>query len=423
MKAPQTVFTMDKHAVPVRDLASSLSLMGAKVLNYAYADAHYADYHPLARTFPSIEEIGFDSKCIPPRYDFAVMERMSKAFAKAISGGGGGVDYFYCGYNTWFFHLYSRCEAPTILNMYYRLEGGYQPSVENFDFLIEQTLRLMDDKRLFVHACCDYDIAYFKYFTGRDVSRMPLRLAYLDNYQWRESNLCHDEILMLPARGPLVRKAKIHEDYKRWFKRNTHIKLREYVPMYQYLTLTRDNVRTPVALAKSMMMRACGRVKHALDIPTFFLPYAIKDVLKHKAIVYFPYSVYSGQMLEFMKMGIPMFFPSKKLMSEWHLKYNALNEKTSEGRGNRRTRGKFSGIVSEAAATMPDPNNNLDKDAVDFWVGKCEWYQRNVMYFDSPADLYEKLKNCDYAAMSRNLIDEQRVLDDLHGKRWAEYLG
>ncbi len=419
MKAGKTVFTMDRHAVVVRDLVSALPSMGAKALNHA--DAAYAGYYPLER---ASQAIGFDSSRIPRQYDFATMERMAKTFPEAVRAL--DADYFYCGYNTWLFHLYSRCEAPTILNLYFRLEGGYQPSAENFDRLIEKTLRLMDDKKLFAHACCDYDIAYFKYFTGRDISRMPLRLAYMDNYQWREENVCHKEILMFPVRGPMVLREKIHEEYGRWFRRNTRIKLRMYGRRATPLALTRSNIKAPLALARSAMTRAWHKTRRALNMPVLRLPYAVEDVLRHKAAVFFPHSVYSGQMLEFMKMGVPMFFPSKKLMSEWHLRYGALNEKTSttnKGKNNRRTRGGFSGIVSQAAAAMPDPNNNLDKDAVDFWLDKCEWYRRNVMYFDSPADLREKLRICDYAAMSRALLDEQSILDNLHKKRWARYLG
>lgn len=273
MKTVKSVFTMDKHAVVVRDLASTLPSMGAKALNHA--DAAYAEYYPLER---ASQAIGFDSSRIPQEYDFATMERMAKTFPEAVRAL--DVDYFYCGYNTWLFHLYSHCEAPTILNLFSRMEGAYQPSRENFDLLIEKTLRLMDEKKLFVHACCDYDIAYFKHFTGRDISRMPLRLAYLDNYQWREEGVRHKEILMFPIRGPMVLREKIHEEYGQWFKRNTRIKLRMYGQKVPPLTLTRSSIKAPLALAKLATM------------------------------------------------------------SDWYLKYGGLNEKTStrQENNNRRTR-------------------------------------------------------------------------------------
>ena len=71
---------------------------------------------------------------------------------------------------------------------------------------------------------------------------------------------------------------------------------------------------------------------------------------------------------------------------------------------------------------MPDPNDDLNLEAADYWLERCEWYRWPVRYFDSPQDLYEKLKAADFQAMHHDLAQLRERMEAENEKQWAKYL-
>jgi len=145
--------------------------------------------------------------------------------------------------------------------------------------------------------------------------------------------------------------------------------------------------------------------------------FSYQDLLRFKAIVMFPYSAFSGIMLELLEMGVPMFYPSKSLLKRWDESYGMMFQRTS-GYG-RRSAGGFSNIAY-GKDLMPDPNDSVNRESLHYWLEKSEWYNWDVRYFDSPADLHEQLKQADFEAMHRDVLKTRARMDKIRDERWAE---
>jgi len=68
-----------------------------------------------------------------------------------------------------------------------------------------------------------------------------------------------------------------------------------------------------------------------------------------------------------------------------------MNERTWDGvHGGRPSKSAISGDPSQA--NVPDPNNELNKDAIRYWIKFADFYQMpHITYFDSVGDLVHKL--------------------------------
>jgi len=131
----------------------------------------------------------------------------------------------------------------------------------------------------------------------------------------------------------------------------------------------------------------------------------------------FPYSVFSVTMLELLQMGVPMYYPSKSLLKRWDERYGMMWHRTNSFR--QRRAGGFSNIAY-GKGSMPDPNDSVNRDALHYWLEKAEFYNWDVRYFDSPADLHEQLKQADFEAMHRDVLKTRARMDKIRDARWAE---
>jgi len=123
-------------------------------------------------------------------------------------------------------------------------------------------------------------------------------------------------------------------------------------------------------------------------------------------------------MLELIEMGVPMFYPSKSLLKRWDESYGMMFHRTHEF-GSGRSAGGFSNIAY-GADSAPDPNDSVNPDALHYWLDKAEFYNWDVRYFDSPADLHEQLKAADFEAMHRDVLKTRARMDKIRNERWAE---
>ena len=54
--------------------------------------------------------------------------------------------------------------------------------------------------------------------------------------------------------------------------------------------------------------------------------YLFSDLAAHPGIIYLPYQVSMASLTEQYRMNIPMFFPSKDLLTKWHLEYQTVRQ-------------------------------------------------------------------------------------------------
>ena len=132
----------------------------------------------------------------------------------------------------------------------------------------------------------------------------------------------------------------------------------------------------------------------------FWQHFELNEIVKHKAIVMFPYSVHAYKLTELYSVGIPIFVPSAKLIRE------------SGGFGPDRA------VTSEIFCKLVEHDANLDKkmlqhpnshhpyspntefaedpEAEMYWLQFSDFYDwPHIQTFDSAKDLEEKLDNLD----------------------------
>lgn len=92
------------------------------------------------------------------------------------------------------------------------------------------------------------------------------------------------------------------------------------------------------------------------------------------------------------RMNIPIFVPSLDLLVDWHIKYNSMRERTWQGTYSA-VRPNGSLIPAHPSQKgIPDPNNDLDKNAIRYWLKFADYYHHpHMVVYDSIPDLVKKL--------------------------------
>ncbi|CAF3599113.1 unnamed protein product [Rotaria socialis] len=130
--------------------------------------------------------------------------------------------------------------------------------------------------------------------------------------------------------------------------------------------------------------------------------YRYTELAQHPGIIHIPYQVSLMSIFEQYRMNIPLFVPSLDLLTEWHYTYQVVNERTWDGIS--RKLGNASRISGVLGPDIPDPNNDLDRDAIRYWLKFSDFYQwPHIIYFNSTDDLLIKLKTTNFQQVSENM--------------------
>ena len=161
---------------------------------------------------------------------------------------------------------------------------------------------------------------------------------------------------------------------------------------------------------KQAAQRRGGRFKSFARIRDLYSHFEYSDLAAHPAIVLIPYQVSVMSVFEYYRMGIPMFAPTPELLAQWQLQHTVMNELTWDlvFKKPKGRRAPLPQHADDRAAGAPahDPNNQLDADALRYWLGFADFYQwPHVAYFSSWADLLAQLDAADLAATSRKIAE------------------
>jgi len=417
-------YLVDRHLTTTRGMLSFLQDQGDEVIDRSFT-SHWQWHYAKA---PNREW-----KKMPRVYNAAVYAQWADRVAAEEPKY--KPDFYFCALPPALFTLFEKSAAPTLCNMGHRLEHGLSViEPRQFDILIEKAIAGMESGKLLMYSMSQYDIAYFKYFTGKDVSYFPPPVNYLRGLQWQMDNAARSDILLfcgktspqnIPGWQKHVRRPM--NECLRWFEANSDIKLTAN-PIFPSRNIYRKIAERPM-IAKFFWAAIAGfRPANAVHPRAYFSPYiqrmrhalggfSYRDLTRFKAIVMFPYSTFSGVMLELIEMGVPMFYPSKRLLKRWDERYGMMFHRTNAF-GERRA-GGFSN-VAYGKGSMPDPNDSVNREALHYWLEKAEFYNWDVRYFDSPADLHEQLKQADFEAMHRDVLKTRARMDKIRDERWAE---
>jgi hypothetical protein len=108
---------------------------------------------------------------------------------------------------------------------------------------------------------------------------------------------------------------------------------------------------------------------------------------------------------EFYRLEVPMFVPSPDLLTEWHMAYRAVNERTwNSVFGILASQSVLSKHPLSTSNMKHDPNNDMSNDAVREWLGLADFYQvPHVTQFDSWDHLMQLLVTSDLNAISKRM--------------------
>lgn len=267
------------------------------------------------------------------------------------------IDAFLFTYSSGLSELFMAFGKPLIIIASVRYEvGRLDPAA--WGNLNENLRNIARDKRNTIAANNRYDLEYMKHFTGlTDVKLLPNICDYVSAVYNRK----RIEVLIGPSRHSTAGTELVHgtgglfDSLKKWSSSSEHeLKMsviRDLYPKYEYT-----------------------------------------DIATHPAVVIVPYANSVMSVIEYYRMGLPIFAPSLQLLATWQVQRLILDELSWAC---------ISGHCNGPSLIQPhersphrgtDPNNLTDYDSMLHWLQFADFYNwPAVQYYDSWEDLFQKL--------------------------------
>lgn len=268
-----------------------------------------------------------------------------------------------------------------------------------------------------------YDQEYMQYFTG--LAGIELLPSLCETFREDAPHIpvtyqpSRPELLIAPSRdvhsylaGRLIATASGHEAPASGF-------FASLVAMSGFSTGTAS--ATPNSQV-APVSRPSYTVKHIRDLYPHF---KYTDLAAHPAVILIPYQVSFMLFFELYYMNMPMFVPSPALLTQWHLKYNVLKERTWDAvYGHPEVSSVLPRHPYSSSTSREDPNNEFDEVAIREWISLADFYTfPHVIQFDSFEDCVAKIAATDLAAVSERMQEhnKERVKDV--SELWSRVLG
>ncbi|CAF2971241.1 unnamed protein product [Rotaria sp. Silwood2] len=251
---------------------------------------------------------------------------------------------------------------------------------QQWNKLNENLKKISQDPKNIIAANNLYDVEYIRYFTGINVTLLPS----FCNYTNSDYNPTREEFLLAPIHAPY---------FDALFKKI----LKNSLDQYQ---------------------------KHKIKIVpirSIYRNYKYSDLTNHPAIIHIPYQVSIMSLFEQYRMNIPLLFPSLDLLTKWHYEYGVVNEKTWDqiSYGVRPKSSRIKGVLTN----VPDPNNDLDRTAIRYWLNFSDFYQwPHIIYYESIEDLIEKLTSTDFRMISKKMKKYNKQVETNVFEKWKHIL-
>lgn len=299
-------------------------------------------------------------------YTYETFDEMAKRFAGWFIENEKETDFFYASFTSKLVHLFKYLDRPIHCQLSFRFDDNHELFPSDAIALRDLLIGLTQAGRLTLSANNRYDAMYMYYYTGIQPIYIPSTGSYIDKSYNPQSDL----VLIGPGRH------------------------------YTYGTFLMDQIAEQ------------SRARFGLNVQTVAAAYpdghSWEKLCECRAMVVIPYAVSSGSFFEYLSMGIPLFFPTIRLLTEWHCSNYLLVERKPSLKPMRASR------MAAAVSTMPDPQNDFDRDAVRFWLQYSDWYHWDgVRLFDSIDELGEMLSHFNNFQHSRKQkIQSHRDLEN-----------
>ena len=264
-----------------------------------------------------------------------------------------------------------------ILNLGNRctLDNASARKFKNFAALLTE---IHQSREHVLAAMCEYDFQYARHYLGLEPSKLYVTCHHLPMRRHRPTRAT---VLVGPSSTP----GHVHAPAPFGSAENMNA---------AYATWRTKNGRR-----KTMRFAS---------IRTLYPTYDWGDLAQHRAVVVFPYSSFSVSMAELYEMNVPFFVPSADFLIRHRMPQEILNHRCQAPPHPR----------------SPHPCSFHDgARAMAYWLRFCYFYRlENAVVWDSPADLFQKLNDCDFAAISEKMYAENRAHRRESLRRWGEVL-
>ena len=137
-------------------------------------------------------------------------------------------------------------------------------------------------------------------------------------------------------------------------------------------------------------------------IKNIYPHYNYNDLMKHKACILYPYSVFSISTIELYNLNIPIFVPSIELL----VKYNICNDRSVFPVYSSRKKYDLCKYTIKQFKYKYSPNSYKEDD-VEYWLQYIYLYQKKyIIIFNSESDLINKIYSLNFNKIRENMIIE-----------------
>lgn len=368
---PVIIWSNDFHIGPIQDLKHLLSPLGVKFIDKSLSN-DCGKTNSCAKDLRVLTPInGINPK---PRevHDFLTTYWEDPEMLS--------VDAFIC------FHPAAMCEVfmsfnrSLIVMATTRYEMGRLEPIE-WQRWNDNLITISKDKRNIIATNNLYDAKYIEYFTGIQ----PLVLPSICDYITNKYTPKYNTFLLSP----------IHQKH------------------FQDIFMKDFN---------NSCQRAGNHCKPLQPLREMYAKYEYRDLVGHLGIVHVPYQVSTMSLFEQYAMGIPLFVPTLRLLSRWHLDYQVIKERTWAGAYDAKSNSSTIPGHSSQQYT-PDPNCDTDLSAIEHWLEFADFYQwPHIVQFDSMGDLVMKMSQTDLKRVSRGMLKHTRATKFSVKQKWRQIL-
>lgn len=268
-----------------------------------------------------------------------------------------------------------------------------------------------------------YDKYYIQYFTGiRDVLLLPSTAQHVNGIHWEYPKIhmgISNNIMASSVRNAsgvsidrYINEGNDEEtlddfiEYTRETAKSQYVhKSKKHFFLKPVLLGPSHSVHSSVHnLIKVALKEAEGnatdktllpQIKQISDVYPGNFEYA--DLANHPAVIFLPYTVSFMSFYEFYSMGVPIFLPTVRLLTQWHIQYRLLSQRSWPMTRHRPQRSSLIPRYSKHKAPKPslfrfDPNNEFNPNAIRAWLELSDFYTwPHVILFDSQEDLIQLL--------------------------------
>ncbi|CAF1093636.1 unnamed protein product [Rotaria sordida] len=365
-----TIWSSDYHISPIHDLKNILSPLGVRFFDKSLS-------YSCGQTRTCFSPLRILTRHNGMDYSNEIYSKFHEFYKNQIEMN--VVDAFVC------FHPVSMCELYMPFNRSIIIISSTRYELSRFEpqqwnKLNENLKKISQNPKNIIAANNLYDAEYIRYFTGINVTLLPS----FCNYTNSDYNPTREEFLLAP----------IHLLY--------------FDSLFKKL------------LKNSLNQYQKHKIK-IVSIRSIYRNYKYSDLTNHPAIIHIPYQVSIMSLFEQYRMNIPLLAPSLDLLTKWHYEYGVVNEKTWDQtlHGIRSNSSRIKGVLTN----VPDPNNDLDRISIRYWLNFSDFYQwPHIIYYESIDDLIEKLISTDFRMISEKMKIYNKQVGKTVLKKWQHIL-